>query len=198
MSKPVKELVRKTLIGRFEGVSELAVVGFTGVDAVTTNSIRSRLRQKDIRMQVVKNALARQAFVSLGIEGAGALLDGPCAVVHGADSVVTVVRELLDINKDTPNLKVKAAFLDGDLFPTDQIQALSKYPTRAEAISQVVQCVLSPGANLAGCLLGPGGQIASILKAIEEKLEKEAPAPAAEGAAPAEAAPAEAAPATPA
>ncbi len=179
MSKPVKELVRKTLIGRFQGVSQLAVVGFTGVDAVTTNAIRSRLRQKDIRMQVVKNALARQAFVALGIEGAGALLEGPCAVVHGADSVVTVVRELLDINKETPNLKVKAAFLDGDLFPTDQIQALSKYPTRDEAIGQVVTCVLSPGANLAACLLGPGGQIASILKAIEEKLEKEAPAEAA-------------------
>jgi len=171
MSKPVKELLRKELIKRLEGVRQLAVVGFTGVDAPTNNAIRARLRSKDIRMLVVKNALARQALATLGLAEAGKLLEGPCAVVHGADSVVTVVRELLDIGKESPNLTVKAAFMDGDVFGADQIERLSRFPTREEAIGQVVQCVLSPGANLAGCLIGPGGQIAAILKAIEEKAQ---------------------------
>lgn len=169
MSKPVKKLIRDELIKRFDGVTQLAVISFTGVDANTNNEIRSRLAEKDIRVSVVKNALARQAFKEIGIEGAGALLDGPCAVAYGADSVVTVVRELLDIHKETPNLTVKAAFMEGDVFGEDGIEALSKYPTREEAIGQAVQCVLSAGANLAGCLIGPAGQLAGILKTIEEK-----------------------------
>jgi len=185
MSKPVKKLIRDELIKRFDGVTQLAVVGFSGVDANTTNAIRTRLAEKDIRVSVVKNALARQAFRQLGIQEVGELLDGPCAVAYGADSVVTVVRELLDIFKEAPNLTVKAAFMEGDLFTQDKIDALSKYPTRGEAVGQIISCVLSAGANLAGCLIGPGGQIASILKSIEEKASggEEGEAPAAEEAA---------------
>ena len=169
MSKPVKDLVRNELIKRFDGVTQLAVVGFSGLDATTTNQVRGRLREKQIRMSVVKNALARQAFKAIGIEAAGDLLAGPCAIAHGSDSVVTVVRELLAIHKDAPNLTVKAAFMEGELFTESQIDALSKYPTREEAVAQVLQCVLSAGANLSACLVGPGGQIAGILKTIEEK-----------------------------
>ena len=189
MSKPVKKLIRDELIKRFDGVTQLAVVSFTGVDANTTNAIRSRLAGKDIRVSVVKNALAKQAFHELGIDTAAQLLDGPCAVAYGADSVVTVVRELLDIGKDTPNLVVKAAFMEGDVFTQESIEALSKYPTRSEAVGQALSCVLSAGANLAACLMGPAGQIASILKSIEEKAGKDA-----EAEAPAEAAPEAAAP----
>lgn len=169
MSKPVKELIRKELIGRFAGVTQLAVVGFTGLNAQKTNEIRARLREKDIRMTVVKNALAKQAFQATGIGSARGLLDGPCAVAYGADSVVTVIRELLAIHKDEPNLTVKAAFLEGEVFAADRIDALSKFPTREEAIGQVMACALSAGANLAACLIGPGAQLAGILKAIEDR-----------------------------
>ena len=186
MSKPVKKLIRDELIKRFDDVTQLAIVGFTGVDANTTNTIRARLAGKDIRVSVVKNALAKQAFRELGIDIVGQLLDGPCAVAYGADSVVTVVRELLDISKETPNLVVKAAFMEGDLFTQDKIAALSKYPTRPEAIGQALSCVLSAGANLAACIIGPAGQIAGILKSIEDKAPAEAAAPeaAVEAAAP--------------
>jgi ribosomal protein L10 len=181
MSKPVKKLIRDELIKRFDGVTQLAIVGFTGVDANTTNTIRARLAGKDIRVSVVKNALAKQAFRELGIDIVGQLLDGPCAVAYGADSVVTVVRELLDISKETPNLVVKAAFMEGDLFTQDKIEALSKYPTRQEAIGQALSCVLSAGANLAACIIGPAGQIAGILKSIEDKAGKDAEGASAEG-----------------
>jgi len=169
MSKPVKKLIREELTRRFDGVEELAVVSLTGVDATTTNEVRARLHEKEIRVTVVKNALARQAFEALGMKGAGDLLEGPSAVAYGADSVVTVVRELLEIGRDAPNLTVKAAYMGGRAFRSDEIEALSKYPTRDEAVCQVVTCVLSAGASLAACLLGPAGEIAGVLKAIEDK-----------------------------
>ena len=46
------------------------------------------------------------------------------------------------------------------------------YPTRDEAIAKVVTLVLSPGGKLASQIAGPGARLASIVKAIEEKLEK--------------------------
>ncbi len=168
MSKPVKEMLRKDLIGRLEGVTSLAVVGFSGLDAISTHRVRSELEKKEIKLTVVKNSVARQAFEALGLEGAKELLDGPCAIAYGSDSVITVVRELLALAKESQQLTVKAALLDGEPFGPDRITALSKFPTRDEAIAKVAGTILAGGANLAGCLIGPGSKIASILKTIEE------------------------------
>jgi large subunit ribosomal protein L10 len=169
MSKPVKEMMRRALRGRFEGLQSLALVDLTGVDATATNAIRGRLRAKDIHVIVVKNSLARQAFREIGLAAAASLLDGPCAVAHGGDSVIEVVRELLDIHKETPALTVKAAVLEGEPFGPERVAELSSYPTRAEAIAKVLSCALAPGRKLAACLRGPGAALAGILKTIEEK-----------------------------
>lgn len=169
MSKPVKELIRKELVRRFEGLSSLAVVDFRGLDAVTTNQLRARLREKDIRVTVVKNSLARQAFKQVGLDAAAGLLNGPSAIAYGSDSVVTVVRELLGLGAEAPNLTVKAALLEGEVFGPERIEELSRYPTREEALGKLVQSVLSAGSRLAGCVIGPGAKVASLLKAIEEK-----------------------------
>lgn len=169
MSKVVKELVRQELIRRFDGMTSMVIVGFTGVDAVATSEIRKRLVSKGIRLTVIKNALAKQAFETIGLEVAVELLDGPCAIATGDDSVVEIIRELLEIGRETPELTVKAAVLEGDAFGPDRIKELSAYPTRDEAIMRLVGCVMWPGARLGGCLVGPGRKIAALVKTIEEK-----------------------------
>ncbi len=175
MSKPVKNMIRKELTGRFADVSSVAICGFTGLDADQTYMMRGRLAEKDINFMVVKNSLARQAFGEVGLDKASGLLDGPCAVAWGADSIVSVVRELLDIKKEAPPLEIKAAVLEGEVFEgADDVKRLSKFPTREEALGELVGCVLSAGSNLAGCLVGPASQIAGILKTLEEKGDEEA------------------------
>ena len=199
MSKPVKELLRKEMIRRFDKVDSIAVVGLTGVSAVSNNRLRGQLLAKDIHLMVVKNSLARQAFKEVGLEAASGLLEGPCAIAFGADSIVTVVRELLAVAKDTPALTIKAAYMEGASFGADQVEALSKYPNRAEALARVSGAILGPGGKLAAAILGPGAKVGSLLKAIQDKHEKAGETTGQEpSAAPAEPAPAEPAPAEPA
>ncbi|MDP7637184.1 MAG: 50S ribosomal protein L10 [Phycisphaerae bacterium] len=171
MSKPVKTLIRNELADRFKDVKSLAVVGLAGVGAVATNGIRNRLLENDIRLLVVKNSLARQAFRSVGLEAAADLLSGPCAIAYGGDSIVSVVRELMDIKKqeEAKALTVKAAVLEGEAYGSDRIEAMSRFPTREEALAKLAACVLGPGSKLSGCMLAPGGKLAALVKAIEEK-----------------------------
>jgi large subunit ribosomal protein L10 len=175
MSKPVKELLRKELASRLEGVSSLAVVGFSGVDAVMTHEVRKRLRAKNITMRVVKNSVARQAFQSVKLEAVAELLDGPCAIAFAPDGVVGVVRELLAIGRDVPNLTVKAAYMEGDVFPAARIVELSRYPTREEAVALIVSAAAAPARKLAACLTGPGRALAALLKAVEDKAKASEP-----------------------
>jgi len=196
MSKPVKALIRDELTRRLEGVTSLAIVGLTGVNAITATEIRRRLSEKEIRLLVVKNALARQAFKACGLDVACDLLDGPCALAYGGDNVVSTVRELLDIKKEqASNLVVKAAVMDGEPFGPDRVDALSKFPTHGEAIGTIVSCALAPGMKIAACILAPGSKIASLVKTIEESHADEAAEAAAAEKAAAEEAPAEEAPA---
>ena len=172
MSKPVKTLIQQELSRRFDEVTSVAICGFTGLDSAATYAMRTRLAEKGIKVTVVKNSLAKAAFKGAGMETVSDLLEGPCAVAYGADSIVSVVRELLDVNKDLPAFTIKGAVLDGDVFAgEDQVKALSKFPTRQEALGQLVGCILSAGSNISGALMGPAGQIAGILKTIEEKGE---------------------------
>ena len=62
MSKPVKALLRKELVRRLTGVDSLAVLSLVGIDGVTNNRLRQELLAKDVRVTVVKNSIARQAF----------------------------------------------------------------------------------------------------------------------------------------
>ncbi len=173
MSKTVKNMIMRDYTSRLEGTSDAMVISIRGMKAIDTTKLRGVLRKKQIKVQVIRNSLARQAFKGTGLEGLGELLTGPSALAFGGASVVEVAREIVNVLKDFPTLELKGAILDGTLFKGDKgVKELSKYPTKAEAVGQVVTLLVSPGRKLAAQIKGPGSNIAGLIKAIEEKLEK--------------------------
>ena len=173
MSKPVKNLITESYRQRFEGVTGAVLVDIRGIESNVNNRLRNQLAQRQIKITVVRNSLAKLAFKGSDLEPVNEMLDGPSAMAYPMDgevSVVNVARELIDVAKGV-NLEFKGALMEGIVFGPDQIEELSKYPTREEAQAQVVQLLLSPAQNLVGAVLGPGRQVASIVKAIQEKLE---------------------------
>jgi large subunit ribosomal protein L10 len=85
--------------------------------------------------------------------------------------VINVARDLIE-QANQVKFKFKGALLDGQVFGPNEVNALSKYPTREEAQAQIIQVALGPAAQVIGAAVGAGSQIASIVKTIEEKLEK--------------------------
>ncbi len=174
MSKPVKNLITESYKKRFEGLTGAVVIDIRGIEANDNNTLRAELAEKQIKVAIVKNSLARRAFEDTDMAGLRDVLTGPAALVYPTSdetSVVSVARELIDQAKKLANLEFKGALLDGILFGPDEIKKLSEYPTKEEAQAQAVQILLSPGQNLAGAAVGPGRKIASIIKALQDKLE---------------------------
>ena len=95
MSKPVKDLISSTLKSRYEGVQDVCVVDLTGLDVQRTQRLREDLRSKSMRLQVVKNSMARRAFADGPLAPLGERLKGPCALVTGGDSIVEVAKVLV-------------------------------------------------------------------------------------------------------
>ena len=173
MSRNVKDLILSDYKSLFKGHDDALLVSIRGIDANSNNTIRRTLQGKDIRVTVIRNALAKRAFEGTGLEGLTSLLSGANALAYGAESAVEVAREIVDLLKQFPGIELKGAVLDGQVFVGDAgVKELSRYPTREEAIANTVTLVLSPARNLMGRVKGPGSRIAGIIKTIEEKLEK--------------------------
>ena len=171
MSKPVKNMIVQSYGARFAELENAVMIDIRGIDANANNAMRNELAQKQIKITVIKNSLAKRAWADTPLQDLATLLDGPCAIVYGADSVVEVARELISKAKQV-DLKFKGALMEGQMFGPDEVDRLSKYPTRDEAQGQVIQVLLGPASQVIGAAVSPGNQIASILSSIEDKLEK--------------------------
>jgi len=172
MSKPVKEMMMDDYRRRFESLEGALVVDIRGIEANANNQLRLDLAEKEIRITVIKNNLARKAFAGTGLEPLHPALVGPSALAYGGSSVVEVARELVDWARKVADLDLKGAVLDGDYYDGEEgVKRLSKFPTREEAQAKVVQLVLAPAGQLLGAVASPGGRVLSLVKEIRQRLE---------------------------
>jgi len=178
MSKPVKDLMTRSYEQYFADLNGAVLVDMRGVRGTDTNRMRADLVNKDIKVTIVKNSLAKRAIAGSDLEPLSPYLDGPCAMVYPVSedaSVISAARELISWTREVQNLEFRGAVLEGIRFGPDQIDELSKYPTRDEAQAKVVQLLLSPAQNLASQITGPGQKVAGLVDAIREKLENGEP-----------------------
>jgi len=172
MSKQIKKMMIDDYRSRFDGIDGALVLDIRGIGANDNNSMRLGLLEKNIRVTVVRNTLARKAFDGTSLSALEPSLEGPTALAHGGESVVDVARALVDWAKKVKNLDLKGAVLDGTYFDGEEgVKRLSEFPTKEEAQAKVVQLLLSPARNVVGAAKGPGGKVLGIIKQIEEKLE---------------------------
>ncbi|MBN1437586.1 MAG: 50S ribosomal protein L10 [Sedimentisphaerales bacterium] len=172
MSTRVKNLMQAELKASLEGVNECAIVSIRGIRGTANNKLRGELLDKGIKLIVVKNSLAAAAFAELGMDGMKEVLSGPCSVVYGGDSIVDVVKAVIEAAKEYDKLEVKGGYLDGQPLDAEATKALSKLPSRAELQAAVIMIAKSPGARIAGAINSPAGNIAGCIKTIIEKLEE--------------------------
>jgi large subunit ribosomal protein L10 len=173
MSKIIKQMEITTLKKTFEGVRDLVMVNIVGLNAIADNQARLGLRKKGIRLQRVKNSLARRVFTEMGI-AANAGWEGSTTIAWGGTSIAALSKEVEALAKKHDKfVKVKMAVADGQEVPFD---LALKMPTREEAIGRVVSLALAPASRLVGQILGPAASVASQIKTISEKKEEAAPA----------------------
>lgn len=175
MSKYVKELLQKELECKFAGAGHFLVIETKGVNGNENNEMRGALKAKGIKLTVVKNALMRRALKSLGMSGAVSLFSGgPCTVAYGGDSIVDAAKEITNWGKKISAVKLKGAYIEGDVMDAEEAKALAKMPNRAQLHGMIAMLAASCGANVVGAIGSGGSVIAGCISSLVEKLEREA------------------------
>jgi ribosomal protein L10 len=183
MSKAVKQMEYTALEKTFSGVRDLLLLTPSKIDSALEYNFRKQLREKKVRVQMVKNSLAQRVFEAQGVKLDEKVWIGTTLVAWGADSIKDLSKAvdglIKDIEKKDPKqkdkLKVKTAVADGQ--PVPMSVALTM-PTRLEAIGEIIAMIMGPASSIAACLTGPGAQVASQIATIAERKDEAAPAAA--------------------
>ena len=169
MSKEVKSLIIEEIQSRLGDCRDLLVANVSKIDAISTNKFRLALKKKGITILALKNSLAKVILEKNGVQNLGEALEGPSAIIWGAEDIVALAKEMTRWKKQIPLLELKGGAVDGQPINAAGVEKLSKSPSRLELIARIMGQLLSPGANIAGALKGPGGKLAGQLKAMAEK-----------------------------
>jgi len=167
MSKPVKAMITAELRKRYADATGACVVDLTGMNVTQQEHLRSSLRAKNARLEVVKNSLARLSLQGTPLEPLGKALEGPCALVTSSESLIDVAKVLVQAAAEHEQLKLKQAMIEGDAALLT-VEQLSKMLGLRELLEQVAMLVSSPGRALAACMRAPQAKLAGCLKTIAE------------------------------
>ena len=143
MSKYVKELMMDQLRSDLDGSRSVLILDFKGLDAVAEHQLRRDLRKKSIQVRVLKNTLARRVFTEMGMDGLSKYLEGPSVAVWGATASPSWPRRSPTQVKTLKKPEIKGGAVDGVVDRPDQVEDITKLPSREALIGRVVE----PGAR---------------------------------------------------
>jgi large subunit ribosomal protein L10 len=185
MSKYVKEMMMDQLRSDLDGSRSLLILDLKGLDANAELNLRRDLRKKSIRLRVLKNSLARRVFSEMGMDGLSPFLDGPSAVAWGGDGVAELAKEISSQVKKLKKPEIKGGAVDGVVVGPNQVEDITKLPSREVLIGQVIGLLLGPARMTLSLLTSPASTLVGQLEALVERQqgtagaggEEAAPAP---------------------
>lgn len=203
MPNAQKEAVVSDLRAIVEWSKGAILTDYRGLTVAEVTNLRRKLREVDAEYHIVKNTLFKIAVGEAVTPELDKLLTGPTAIVFARNDVVAPTKAVLDflVTLRKPEIKVKGGWIDGKIYDTTQVTALSKLPPREQIIAQLIGTLNGPMSEFVGTLDNIIGEFVRTVQAIHDKRveggEAATAAPAAEAASEASASGAEASAAEP-
>ena len=158
----------------FDSSDSFFITDYQGLDVADMTSLRSSLRDNNVKYIIAKNTLLRIAAKEAGYEGLDTHLTGPTAIAFTSDDAAAAAKVLHDFFKDKKLPVMKAFLVDKELFAGDEIKRLADLPTKDTLLAMVVASVEAPFTSLIGSLDGFFRELVGSIDALEEKKKGEA------------------------
>jgi large subunit ribosomal protein L10 len=153
--------------------SVIVAADYRGLTVDQINALRRQLFSKKIKLQVVKNTLARLAAAKAGKEGLSPLLVGPTALAFGfGNNVADPAKILIEYQRVSKlEMDIKGGFIDNKLLSKDDVTALSKLPSKEVIIAMLLGTLQRPITSLLSIMNGPLQAFSRVLQARADQLE---------------------------
>ncbi|MBT1248119.1 MULTISPECIES: 50S ribosomal protein L10 [unclassified Thermosipho (in: thermotogales)] len=176
LTRKQKEQLVEELSDVFEKSSLILFSDYKGLNVEQITKLRRNLREKlanGARYRVIKNSVAYLALKKAGynVEEIEDVFSGPLAILYVEDGdPIEAIKIIYDFSKEMKGLpSFKGLYLDGKFFGADEVENLSKLPSKEQLLAMVVSGVQGPIRGFVNVLSGTLKSLLYALNAIKDK-----------------------------
>lgn len=147
----MKKIEKKQVIDRlskdFKEAKSISLVDFAGMNIVSQQDLKKKLKEAKAKMIVAKNTLIKLALAEAKMPKEAqedSILSGQTAVILGQDDPVSPIQIVGKAASESENLKFKAGVLEGAFQDKDSLLAISKLPSKEVLVGQTVGNIAGP------------------------------------------------------
>ncbi len=164
---------KKAVVEEVRGVAadahSLVAAEYRGMSVAEMSELRTRAKQANVHLRVVRNTLARRAFEDTKFECTSERLSGPLVLAFSREEPAAAARVVKEFTRHNDKLVVRFLSFDGKALEASEIDVLASLPTREEALAQLMSVILAPVTKLVRTLAEPHAGLVRVLDAYRDK-----------------------------
>ena len=151
--------------------SSVVVAHYAGLSVSETDNLRKEMRSNGAKFKVTKNRLTKIALTGTPYESIEDLFTGPTAIAYSSDPVAPA-RISVEFEKKFENFKILGGSYEGEKIDNAKINFLATLPSLDQIRAKLMGLLNAPAQKIASITQAPGGQLARLVNARSEQLEK--------------------------
>ena len=171
MNRDQKAAAIRQIAAQIQESEAVFAVDYRGISVIQAAELRTKLRDADASLRVVKNTLTIRAADQAGAEGLKPVLEGPTALTFVRGDAAAAAKAVADYARATGLLPFKGGLMNGEALAPEQMSAIARLPSRDVLNAQFVNIVASPLTGLATSLSNLISGLARQLSQVVEKKE---------------------------
>jgi large subunit ribosomal protein L10 len=172
MLKPEKVELVNQLVTQLGESQSVVFTDYKGLTVAEMTDLRSQLRNRGVRMRVIKNRLIKRALEGANCDALDELLVGNTALSFGVEDPVAPAKVLAEFAKDNEKLVLKGGLFEGKRLDIAGVVSLSKMLGRSELLSIMAGDLKQPATKMARVFQSGLAKMAYALAALASKKEQ--------------------------
>ena len=173
MPNQIKQDKISELKEKIKSAKSIAIVDYQGLGVNDFNEFRQKIKGQDGDTVIAKNTLIKLALEEEGYktEEYAKELKGPNAAIIAYKDPVAYFKTIFDFSARLDLPKIKFAIIDRVYTSAQNVEVISKLPSKEQLLAQVVGGLKSPLSGLVNVLGGTQRKFVTVLSRIAEKKE---------------------------
>ena len=171
LSRESKQEVINQITEKFKSNPSVFVLEYKGLTVKELEGVRKELRQTNSELKIAKNTLLKKAAEDTDADQLSDLFVGSTAVAFCSEDSAAAAKVFVKSAKDLELLNIKGGLLEGKLVSVEEIETISKLPSRVELIGQFMGLLNSPMSSFLYSLQNMQSKLLYALEALKEKKE---------------------------
>jgi large subunit ribosomal protein L10 len=169
MNREEKAAVIDEVAGQIASAEAIFAIDYRGITVAQAAELRSKLRDADAKLRVVKNSLSERAADQAGVGQLKPLLTGPTALALVQGDIAAAAKALNDTARALRLLEFKGGVMGDTVLSPDDVRSIARLPSRDVLNAQLVGTIASPLSGLVRTLNALIAGLAVQLQAIADQ-----------------------------